>query len=318
MNNPIRTDLAIENAEMFQERENLQGVSIHEGVSKKSGIRITRVRVENETGAKNLGKAVGDYITLEVPALDAPDVSYHREITTEIAAQLKGLVPDIENKKILVAGVGNREMAPDALGPMVIDHLFITRHLLREYGKNSEITRGMGDISALAPGVMAQTGIETREILLGTVKETGPDLLIVIDALAARNVRRLNKTIQITNTGIAPGAGVGNRRFGIDKASMGIPVIAIGVPTVIDAASIVNDTVGNMLTMLDETKNRLSERIREGVASFDAQERYQLMRELMAPEMMNMFVTPKNIDEIIVQMSYTLSESINSLCHSMS
>ena len=111
---------------------------------------------------------------------------------------------------------------------------------------------------------------------------------------------------------------MGNRRFGIDKASMGIPVIAIGVPTVIDAASIVNDTVGNMLTMLDETKNRLSERIREGVSSFDAQERYQLMRELMAPEKMNMFVTPKNIDEIIVQMSYTLSESINSLCHSMS
>lgn len=318
MNHPVRTDLAIENAEMFQETEELQGISIHEETGKKSGIRITRVRVENETGAKKIGKDIGDYITLEIPVLDAPDVNYHREITTEIAEQLKRLVPGIEHKKILVAGVGNRDMAPDALGPMVIDHLFITRHLIREYGKNSEVTQGMGDVSALAPGVMAQTGIETREILLGAVKETEPDLLIVIDALAARNVRRLNKTIQITNTGIAPGAGVGNRRFGIDEASMGIPVIAIGIPTVIDAASIVNDTVGHMLAVMDETTNRLSERIREGVAPFNEQERYQLMRELMAPEMMNMFVTPKNIDEIIVQMSYTLSESINYLCHSMS
>lgn len=317
MNQSIRTDLAIENAEMFQETEELRGISIHEEIGQKSGIRMTCVRVEDEVGAKKLGKDIGDYITLEVPTLDETDVSYHREITLEIGDQLRRLVPDIEKKKILVAGVGNREMAPDALGPMVVDHLFITRHLLREYGENSEITRGMGCVSALAPGVMAQTGIETREILLGAVKETKPDLLIVIDALAARNVRRLNKTIQITDTGIAPGAGVGNRRFGIDKASMGIPVIAIGIPTVIDAASIVNDTVGNMLAIMDETKNRLSERIREGVAPFDEQERYQLMRELMAPEMMNMFVTPKNIDEIIVQMSYTLSESINYLCHSM-
>jgi spore protease len=208
-------------------------------------------------------------------------------------------------------------MAPDALGPMVVEHLFITRHLIQEYGKNSAVTHGMGCVSGLAPGVMAQTGIETREILLGTVRETEPDVLIVVDALAARSVRRLNKTIQITNTGIAPGAGVGNRRFGIDEASMGVPVIAIGIPTVIDAATIVNDTIGNLLAVMDKTKNRLSERIQEGLAPFNAQERYQLMRELMDPEMMGMFVTPKDMDEIVCQMSYTLSESINQLCHSM-
>ena len=139
----------------------------------------------------------------------------------------------------------------------------------------------------------------------------------MIDALAARSVKRLNKTIQITNTGIAPGAGVGNRRYGIDEQSMGIPVIAIGIPTVIDAATIVNDTIGNLLSIMDETRNRLSVRIWEGVASFDDQERFQLVRELMEPEMMNMFVTPKNIDEIIVQMSYTLSEALNQMCHVM-
>lgn len=318
MNPSIRTDLAIENAEMFQGAEELQGVSITEENGRTSGIRVVRVQIENEKGAEKMGKAIGDYITLEVPALDQTDVSYHREITEEVAEQLRNLIPDIKNKKILVAGVGNQDMAPDALGPMTIEHLFITRHLIQEYGRNSEITRGMGCVSALAPGVMAQTGIETREILLGAVKETKPEVLIVIDALAARSVKRLNKTIQITNTGIAPGAGVGNRRFGIDKESMGIPVIAIGIPTVIDAATIVNDTVGNLLTIMDETKNRLSDRIWEGVAPFDEQERYQLMRELMSPEMINMFVTPKNIDEIVIQMSYTLSESINGLCHSLS
>ena len=317
MNSSVRTDLAIENAEMFQETEELQGIRIEEETGQVSGIRVTWVAVENEQGAKKLGKAIGDYVTLEVPMLDETDVSYHREITNEVAEQIRRLLPDIKHKRVLVAGVGNREMAPDALGPMVVDHLFITRHLIQEYGKHSEITKGMGCVSALAPGVMAQTGIETREILLGTIRETKPDVLIVIDALAARSVKRLNKTIQITNSGIAPGAGVGNRRFGIDAESMGIPVIAIGIPTVIDAATIVNDTVGNLLTIMDETKNRLSERIWEGVAPFDEQERYQLMRELMAPEMINMFVTPKNIDEIVQQMSYTLSESLNSLCHSM-
>ena len=313
----FRTDLAIENAEMFQESEELQGIRIQEETGKVSGIRVTKVTVENEIGAEQLGKSIGDYITLEVPALDQTDVSYHREITMEIVQQLKLLEPKLKDKKILVAGIGNRQMAPDALGPLVADHLFVTRHLIQTYGEASEITRGMGCVSALAPGVMAQTGIETREILLGAVKETHPDLLIVIDALAARSMRRLNKTIQITNTGIAPGAGVGNRRYGIDEASMGVPVIAIGIPTVIDAATIVNDVVGNLLSIMDETRNRLSERIWEGVAAFDEQERYQLVRELMEPEMMNMFVTPKNIDEIITQMSYTLSEALNQLCHSL-
>lgn len=178
-------------------------------------------------------------------------------------------------------------------------------------------SRGAWDVSRSGAGSDGSDGNRDPGNFAWYCPETRPDVLVVIDALAARSVRRLNKTIQITNTGIAPGAGVGNRRFGIDAEAMGIPVIAIGIPTVIDAATIVNDTVGNLLTIMDETQNRLSERIREGVASFDEQERYQLVRELMAPEMMNMFVTPKNIDEIVRQMSYTLSEALNSICHSM-
>ena len=208
-------------------------------------------------------------------------------------------------------------MAPDALGPLVVEHLLITRHLVQEYGKNTEISRGLGCVSALAPGVMAQTGIETREILLGAIHETHPDVLIVIDALAARNVRRLNKTIQITNTGIAPGAGVGNRRFGIDRDSMGIPVIALGIPPVIDAAAIVDDTVGNLLAVMDSEANSLGQCIGKMIKNLDDSERYQLVRELMAPEMVIMFVTQKNMDEIVLQMSYTLSEALNQLCHSI-
>ena len=164
MNSSVRTDLAIENAEMFQETEELQGIRIEEERGQVSGIRVTWVTVENEQGAKKLGKAIGDYVTLEVPMLDETDVSYHREITNEVAEQMRRLIPDMKHKKILVAGVGNREMAPDALGPMVVDHLFITRHLIQEYGKHSEITKGMGCVSALAPGVMAQTGLSLIHI----------------------------------------------------------------------------------------------------------------------------------------------------------
>lgn len=272
---------------------------------------ITHVVIENEMGAKKLGKAVGDYITLDVQKLDQMDTSYHEEISEAIANQLCHLVPELGKKKTLVAGIGNREMAPDALGPMVVENLFVTRHLFKNYGEDFEMTKGMGCVSAVIPGVMAQTGIETREILYGIIQETKPELLIVIDALAARSVHRLNKTIQMTNTGISPGSGVGNHRSGINEESMGIPVLAIGIPTVIDAATIVSDTVGTMFEIMDEAKNKLSERVNEGMAGFDEQERYQLVRELMAPEMIEMFVTPKNIDEIIKQMSYTVSEALN-------
>lgn len=282
----FRTDLAIEMAEMFQQSEELKGIRVRESKGKISGIHVTQVTIENEIGANQLGKEIGEYITLDVPELDQSDVNYHREISLEIVEQLKLLASDFENKSILVAGIGNREMAPDALGPMVVDHLFVTRHLIQNYGRNSSMTKGMGCVSALAPGVMAQTGIETREILEGTVKETKPDLVIVIDALAARSVHRLNKTIQLTNTGIAPGAGVGNRRYGIDEKSMGVPVIAIGIPTVIDTATIVHDAIGHSLESMD-------------------------------PEIMNLFVTPKNIDEIMAQMSYTISEALNQICHPM-
>ena len=283
MQSSFRSDLAIETAQMFQEMSSLQGVRIEEVTGEQTGIRVTRVYIENETGSKQLGKAIGTYITLEVPNLDRQDSDYHREISFEVMEQMRLLVENIQDKKILVAGLGNRQMSPDALGPLVVDHLFVTRHLIENCGKDSTAVKGMGCVSALAPGVMAQTGMETREIILGAIHETKPDLLIVIDALAARSVERLNKTIQITDAGIAPGAGVGNRRCGMNAESMGIPVIAIGIPTVIDAESLVRDALDRVLT---------------------------------ENEIRDFFVTPKNIDEIAEQMSFTLSEALNQLFHS--
>ncbi len=312
----IRTDLAIESAETFSENENsLAGVSVHETSDEESHIRITHVHIKNEKGAKQLGKPVGRYITLETPYLAEEDEDYHKEITQALMEQLQVLIPDIKSKKILVVGIGNREITPDALGPMVVDHLFITRHLINEYGKDSKITKGFGIVSAIAPGVMAQTGMEGREVIHGVVKETRPDVAIVIDALAARSVSRLNTTIQLTDTGISPGAGVGNHRHGLDEKTLGIPVIAIGIPTVIDAATIVNDTMNSLMDVLEE--HGLYKEVYESTKSFDNQEKYLLMRELMAPEMANMFVTPKDIDQSITKISYTISEAINSLCHDL-
>lgn len=312
----IRTDLAIESAETFSGSENsLSGVSVQETSDEDSNIKITHVHIKNEKGAKQLGKPIGRYITLETPYLAEDDEDYHKEITEALMEQLQVLIPDIKSKKILVVGIGNREITPDALGPMVVDHLFITRHLINEYGKDSKITRGFGVVSAIAPGVMAQTGMEGREVIHGVVEETKPDVAIVIDALAARSVSRLNTTIQLTDTGISPGAGVGNHRHGLDKETLGIPVIAIGIPTVIDAATIVNDTMNSLMDVLEE--HGLYKEVYESTKSFDNQEKYLLMRELMAPEMANMFVTPKDIDQSITKISYTISEAINSLCHDL-
>ena len=153
---------------------------------------------------------------------------------------------------MLVVGLGNREVTPDALGPRVVDNLFITRHIVKEYGKYAFGEKNVNRISSIVPGVMAQTGMESLEIIHGIIDETKPDLVIVIDALAARSTKRLNRTIQVTDTGINPGSGVGNHRHGLNKKSLGIPVISIGIPTVVDAATIVNDTMFNLIAAMSQ------------------------------------------------------------------
>lgn len=309
----IHTDLALEEKERFEsDHVEVQGVILEEEYDKEREIRITKVKIETEKGARAMGKPVGTYITMEAPNMAVPDEEYHREISEELAKYIKELIKiEKEDYVVLVAGLGNRQVTPDALGPHVVDNLAITRHIVKEYGKYAMGEDAVHMTSAIVPGVMAQTGMETLEIIKGIVKETKPDLVIAVDALAARNSKRLNRTIQIADTGINPGSGVGNHRNGITEETIGVPVIAIGVPTVVDAATIVNDTMENLIAAL-ETSETL-----KGVGvvlqGYNATEKYELIKELISPHLNGMFVTPKDIDEAIKRIGYTISEGLNIL-----
>lgn len=281
----VRTDLALESAESMQgPKSEMNGVSMTEEYHARTDVTVTTVVIESKNASKRLGKPNGTYITLEAPAMHEDDEEYHREISKELADCICKLLPQKENElAVLVVGLGNRAVTADSLGPLVIDNLHVTRHVLLEYGSAAyENTTNM--ISGIVPGVMAKTGMESMEIVRGVVGSTEPDVIIVVDALAARSTKRLNRTIQITNTGIHPGSGVGNHRSTLNKETLGKPVIAIGIPTVVDAATIVNDAVGRQ---------------------------YEDMHLSNMTELANMYVTGKDIDEIIKRLSYTISEGIN-------
>lgn len=276
----VRTDLALEARESFEEDDvEIRGVAVEESYDEERDIRVTRVSIETENGAKAMGKPVGTYITLEAPRLSEPDEDYHREVSEKMAEYLQELMGTEKEKSVLVVGLGNREVTPDALGPETVGNLMITRHVIREYGKAALGREKVHQVSGIVPGVMAQTGMETLEIVKGIVEETKPDLVVAIDALAARSSKRLNRTIQISDAGIHPGSGVGNHRNRLTKETLGIPVVALGVPTVVNAATIIFDATGNS--------------------------------DAITPNLNGMFVTPKDIDETIKRLSYTISEALN-------
>lgn len=306
----IRTDLALEQKERF-ESDNIEvkGVILEEDYDEETEIKTTVVKIETERAAKVMGKPVGTYITMEVPNMTVPDEDYHREITGALAKHLKMLQP--KNGSVLVVGLGNRMVTPDALGPYVVDHLNINRHIIKEYGRYAINDEDSVCVSAIVPGVMGQTGMETVEIIKGVVAETLPDYVIVIDALAARNSKRLNRTIQIADSGISPGSGVGNHRNAINEKTVGVPVIAIGVPTVVDAATIVNDSMENLIQCLESSEAL------KGVGlvmqGYSEAEKYELVKELVAPHLNGMFVTPKDIDDLVKRISFTISEGLNQL-----
>ncbi len=293
-----RTDLAVEMKEEIQSDEPIRGVHVMTKNNGDTDIKEVRIVVENEQGAMQLGKPVGTYITLESEQLRRADEEFHKPMTEVLARHLRQFVGN--RKRIMVAGLGNREVTPDALGPFVIDNLYVTRHLLKE-----GIISHSAEISAIAPGVMAQTGMEAVTVLKALIDEIRPELLIVIDALAARESDRLNKTIQLADTGITPGSGVGNHRSAINEESVGIPVLAIGVPTVIAVPTIVNDAMDVLVDAIGKqsAKNVLKK--------FNEEERYQLACEMVTPYLEDMFVTPKDIDEAVKRISYTISEAIN-------
>ena len=307
----VRTDLALETREKFKEDNvEIKGVRVEEEYHREKEIKITTMVIETENGAKAMGKPKGTYITLEAANMDSQDEDYHREISLELARIIKRLLPEGKNTfSVLVAGLGNREVTPDALGPRVVDNMMITRHVLKEFGKYAFGEQEVNAVSGIVPGVMAQTGMESQEIIRGVIKQTKPDVMIAIDALAARSTRRLSRTIQIPETGINPGSGVGNHRHGLSKETVGIPVIAIGVPTVVDAATIVSDTMQTLIQAMEEHSHLST--LSTGLNALNDMEKYELIRELLSPQLNTMFVTPKDIDESVKRLSYTLSEGLN-------
>lgn len=290
----IRTDLALEATERFtEENVEIRGVEISEDYDEEKDVRTTVVKITTENGARTMGRPQGNYITIEAPGLSMSDEDYHREISEKLALHLKKLIHLEREQSILVVGLGNSAITADSLGPHVVDNLYITRHMIREYGLKSMGKERMHRVSGIIPGVMAQTGMETSEIVQGIVAETKPDVVIAIDALAARSTRRLNRTIQITDTGINPGSGVGNHRVGLTEENLQVKVIGIGVPTVVDAATIVRDSMAHLLDALEETEQK------------------EFLEEMISPHLHTMFVTPRDVDETVKYLSYTISEGLN-------
>jgi spore protease len=301
----FRTDLASERRDIYKKANSIEneidGIeSTKEKISEK--ISVERVKITNEQGEKAIGKPKGNYITIDIKKLNLAqdeDIKKSAEILSNELRNILNLHVDNQGE-ILVVGLGNIYVTPDALGPKVINEIDVTRHIMNympEYlDKNTRM------VSAIAPGVLGTTGIETVEILKGIVDNTHPKLVIVIDALASRSIERICSTIQLSDTGIIPGAGVGNKRVEISVSTLGIPVIAIGIPTVVETAVLVNDCLDLFITKLQEEakSNDYLNQLKE-------QDNYEEIKDALIPQEYNLIVTPKEIDDLIENMKDVVS-----------
>lgn len=294
MEKNIYTDLALEERERFERNVEIKGVEIKNNFDKNINMKTTVVDIVNEEGAQAMGKPVGSYITMESRILKEPKERERRNIAKELAKHLSAILKEEHIKSVLIVGLGNKLATPDALGPRTVE----------------EIIPGE-KVYCIAPGVLAQTGMETFDIIKGIVGEVNPDIVIAIDSLAARNVRRITTTIQITDTGITPGAGIGNHRKGLNKENLGKKVIAIGVPMVVSGATIVNDTMENLIKILSKINNHSVANL---FKDYTREEKYQLFEELLSEETEQMFVTPKDVDEIVENLSVTIAHGLNEFC----
>lgn len=287
-----RSDLIIEamemeigasvGAEQYREMpENPKGVVITENRNPGKNMKVTVVQIQNEEGAKALGRPTGTYITMEFPELLSEEEALKELAEAELSHQLTELLAGKKAEHVLVVGLGNREVTADAVGPLTIDNLMVTRHYFQEESVGKAVGKKYRKVSALVPGVMAQTGMETMELIRGVVEQTKPDVVLAVDALAARSPKRLNTTIQLTDTGISPGAGVGNNRKELNEKSLGCPVIAIGVPTVLDAVTIAKEEDAEdvkeffvMPRTIDSAVQYVSELIAGGINRVNQKEKY--------------------------------------------
>ena len=291
----IRTDLAVEARDyVLDAKEELRGIRVVE--DREGDLHVTMVHIETKNASKAMGKPMGVYITIEAGRLEENDEAYHKKVGKVISEKIKELVcKEKKEVSVLVVGLGNREVTADALGPQVVDRLYITRHIIKEYGVAAFGKQPAHKISGILPGVMAKTGMESEEIIKGVVKETNPDVIVAVDALASRSTKRLNRTIQITDTGIHPGSGVGNHRNALTEETLGVPVIAIGVPTVVAASTIVVDAI---------------EKISKETGA-DTYYHFLEQNTKSLGELQNMFVTGKDVDGVIERLADTLSYALN-------
>lgn len=314
----VRTDLTLEAHELLQEQavkeknedKGIPGVDVENAGDDE--IKITRVRVTSPTGEAAIGKPMGNYITLEIPGLRENDQELYENTCKALAKELVSILKLGEKTMTLVVGLGNWNVTPDALGPKVVSSMMVTRHLL-EYLPD-QVDEGVRPVCAVAPGVLGITGIETGEIIKGIVERVKPDYVIAIDALASRKMERVNTTIQIADTGIAPGSGVGNKRMELSKDTLGIPVVAIGVPTVVDAATMANDTIDLVLdSMIEQAPNGTE--FYNMMKGIDRDEKYSMIQQVLEPYIGNLIVTPKEIDEVVRKIAKVIANGLNIALH---
>lgn len=327
-NYKIRTDLAIEAI------DNQQGFQTE--IKEIDNIKVTRITIDKDSGVK-IDKKAGNYITIEFN--DITDYEVKEKVKEVFSGELKHLLKDMhisDEASVLIIGLGNDKSTPDALGPLAVDNILVTKYLFTL----GNVDDGFREVSAISPGVMGETGIETSDLIRSVVDTVRPDLVIAIDALASQSLERVNQTIQITDSGIHPGSGIGNKRKEISADILKIPVIAIGVPTVVDAVTIVSDTINYMYKHFSYTKenmhkplNRLisggvnylnkdikvDERDKNAlfgiVGSLGEDEVRQLIFEVLSPIGYNLMVTPKEVDFIMDKLSDIIGNGINRALH---
>lgn len=296
----FRTDLAVERRDVFKKANKLEGdiPGIDSEFKKVSdSIVVEKVKVTNQEGAEAIQKPIGDYITIDVKKMRNISDEEKEKIAGTVTEELKSLIDKHIDKKgeILVVGLGNLYSTPDSLGPKVMQEIDVTRHIFKYLPQY--VGEDDREVSAISPGVLGTTGIETQEILKGIVDNVKPKLLIVIDSLASKSIERISSTVQIADTGIIPGAGVGNTRKELSERTLGIPVISIGIPTVVDAATIANDSLDLFIEKLqqDAKSNEFLNFLKE-------QDNYEEIKEALLPNDFNFIVTPKEIDELVENM----------------
>lgn len=349
----VRTDLAIEARDLAAESKtqepeskssDIEGVIVKE--RDEDGVKITSLQITQQ-GADLTGKKPGNYLTLEVQGIRQKDTDLQNKVVDVFAKEFSRFIEMLKITKdasCLVVGLGNWNVTPDSLGPMVVENLLVTRHLFQLQPEN--VQEGFRPVSAISPGVMGITGIETSDIITGIIEKTNPDFVIAIDALAARSIERVNTTIQISDTGIHPGSGVGNKRKELSMETLGIPVIALGIPTVVDAVSITSDTIdfilkhfgremneGNrpsksltpagmtfgekrVLSDEDLPSNEHRQQFLGIVGTLEDDEKRRLIQEVLSPLGHNLMVTPKEVDTFIEDMANVVANGLNEALHS--